>query len=146
MHQVAFTPLVPYDENRVADAAGLRNNFQKFAGSMGPEEISDLMMPDASVLEILIALADRADFMVPLTIKVWFRVFLENLNLDSKPDLVMRSRSTWPIERIINVFNNRAYKSNGKGGIFPLERPTKDQRQVELWYQMGAYMTERGMY
>ena len=146
MHQVIFTPLVPYDENRIADAAGLRNNFQQHAGDIGPGELRDLMMPDASVFEVLIALADRADFMVPLTKKVWFRVFLENLKLDRYSDAYSRSRSTWPVERAINVFNNRAYQTNGKGGIFPLRRPKEDQRHVELWYQMGAYMTENAMY
>src|SRR5690349_24806230 len=43
MHQVEFTPLVPYDDNRVAVAAGLRNQFQRWAGSLGPGEIADLM-------------------------------------------------------------------------------------------------------
>lgn len=146
MHQIAFTPLVEHDENRIAEAAGLRNDFHKQAGSMGPGELSDLMMPDASVFEVLVALAGRADFMVPLTQKVWFHIFIENLGLDKYSDQFCRSRSTWPIERIINTFNNRAYRSNGKGGIFPLRRPREDQRRVELWYQMGAYMTENAMY
>jgi hypothetical protein len=146
MHQVIFTPLVPYDENRIADAARLRNNFHQHAGELGPAELHDLMMPDASVFEVLIALADSADFMVPLTRKVWFRIFLENLKLDRYTDQYCRSRSTWTIERTINVFNNRAYQASGRGGIFPLRRAPQDQRKVELWYQMGAYMTDNAMY
>lgn len=146
MHQVVFNASVPYDDNRIADAAGLRNNFRDFAGSLGPQELTDLMTPDATVFEILIALADRADFQVPLTKKVWFNIFLENLGLDKYTDQACQARSTWPVERIINVFNNRAYRPNGKGGIFPLRRPRNDQREVELWYQMGAYMTENAMY
>lgn len=146
MHQVIFTALVPYDENRIADAAGLRNNFKELAGNIGPRELADLMLPDASVFEVLIALADRADFMVPLTRKVWFHIFLENLKLDKYNDWYNRPRSTWPVERIINVFNSRAYQPNGRGGIFPLRRAPQDQRKVELWYQMGAYMTDNSMY
>ena len=76
MHQVEFTPLVPYDENRVAVAAGLRNQFQKWAGSLGPGEIADLMAPNASVFEVLIGLAGQADDMIPLTIQSWFSMFI----------------------------------------------------------------------
>lgn len=146
MHQVPFTSLVPYDDNRIAEAAGLRNNFQEYAGSMGPMEVADLMGPDASVFEVLIALADQADFMVPLTRKTWFHIFVENLNLDKYTDAYCRHRSTWPVERAINTFNNRNYRPNGRGGIFPLRKPEHDQREVELWYQMGAYMKENSMY
>ena len=146
MNQVVFTPLVPYDENRIADAAELRNQFQQYAGSLGPEEISAVMLPDASVFEVLIALAGKADFMVPLSVRTWFRVFIENLKLDKYSDQYCQARSTWPIERTINIFNNRSYTPFGKGGIFPMRNPEHDQRKVELWYQMGAYMTENAMY
>lgn len=146
MHQVEFAPLVPYDENRVAVAAGLRNQFQNFAGSLGPGEVSDLMQPDASVFEVLIGLAGQADDMIPLTLKTWFQMFTENLGLDRYFDEYLSRHSPWPAERIINTFNNRHYRPNGRGGIFPLNRPQHDQREVELWYQMGAYINEKGLY
>lgn len=146
MHQVEFSALVPYDENRIAVAAGLRNQFQKFAVSLGPGEIADLMEPNASVFEVLIGLAAQADDMIPLTIQSWFSNFIENLGLDRYTDEYLERRSPWPAERIINTFNNRAYRPNGRGGIFPLKHPQHDQREVELWYQMGAYMTQEGLY
>jgi hypothetical protein len=146
MHQVIFTPLVPYDENRVADAAELRNEFLKTAYKAGPAETANIMIPDASVFEVLIELGRKADFMVPLTAKVWFQIFVENLKLDKYTDQFCLTRSTWPVERAINRFNNRTYRADGNGGIFPLRRPKHDQREVELWYQMGAYMTDNSMY
>jgi len=27
--------------------------------------------------------------------------------------------------------------------LFPLQKNTKDQRKVEIWYQMSAYLAER---
>jgi hypothetical protein len=145
LHNVDFLALVDYDENRIADAAGLRNQFKDKAGSLGPAELTAIITPDCTVFEVLIALATRADFMVPLGTRVWFQLFLENLGLDTWSDEKC-SVSTWPIERTINNFNNRDYRPNGKGGIFPLRQPKQDQRDVELWYQMGAYMTENRMY
>lgn len=146
MHQVIFRDMVPHDSNRIAEAAGLRNGFVKFAGSVGPVEQAELMSPNASVFEVLVALTDRAQFIVPLGRKTWFRVFIEKLELYKWNDLYCGRRSTFPIERAIHIFNNREYQPNGLGGIFPLRYPKEDQRGVELWYQMGAYMTENGMY
>ena len=37
----------------------------------------------------------------------------------------------------------RTYDSNGYGGLFPLRNPREDQRKVELWYQLNAYLLEQ---
>ena len=36
----------------------------------------------------------------------------------------------------------REYSDNGHGGLFPLKNPKKDQRKVEIWYQMTEYINE----
>lgn len=145
MHNVIFQNLVPHDANRIAEAAELRNEFKRRIRPVALD-LADIMAPDASVFEVLIALAKRADFMVALGVPTWFQIFMENLKLDGYNDLHFLQHTTAPVLRAIAVFNERRYKPNGRGGIFPLERPRQDQREVELWYQMGAYMTEKGMY
>jgi hypothetical protein len=147
MHQIEFKDLVPHDSNRIADAAELRAKFRdETPGRFEALELTNLMFPNATVFEVLFALADRADFMIPLTRPTWFRIFLENLKLAKYSDDYSLTHSAWPIHRIINRFNDRQYKRDGRGGIFPLRDPEADQRDVELWYQMGAYMTENRMY
>ena len=47
------------------------------------------------------------------------------------------------VERIIDDFVKREYDFNGVGGIFPLKHAEQDQRDVEIWYQMSAYLYER---
>lgn len=47
------------------------------------------------------------------------------------------------IQYRLNVINKRLYNEDGTGGgLFPLRHATQDQREVELWYQMMAYLTE----
>jgi hypothetical protein len=46
----------------------------------------------------------------------------------------------------LHKLNNRTYSKLGKGGLFPLRSSAYDQRKVELWYQMAAFMTENHMY
>lgn len=146
MHQVEFAVLVQHDENRVIVATGLRNEFQRYAGSLGPVEAADLMSPNASVFEVLVGLACEGNDMIPLRVQVWFHIFLENLGLTRYTDEHIEGRAAFQVEKIIHRFNNRQYRPNGRGGIFPLSHPPCDQREIELWYQMGIYITQEGMY
>jgi hypothetical protein len=48
------------------------------------------------------------------------------------------------IQNIFIRLNRREYDSDGgNGGLFPLNEPNEDQRDVEVWYQMMAYLQER---
>nr|DAZ12747.1 MAG TPA: hypothetical protein [Caudoviricetes sp.] len=43
---------------------------------------------------------------------------------------------------IINRFDRRDYQPNGAGGLFTLSHPTEDMRQLDIWYQLMAYLNE----
>jgi hypothetical protein len=145
MHTTIFKVLVPRDENRAADGAELRNEFLRKSNGHELDKV-DVMYQDASVFEVLVGLAGRANRMMDLPEPDWFSIFLFNLSLDLYNDEYCLNRPTWRIGSKINVFNDRRYRADGGGGLFPLRRPVRDQRRVELWYQMGAYMTENKMY
>jgi hypothetical protein len=148
MHNIEFKALVDYDENRIADAVGFRNNYNRLWPSEGLA-LSDLMEPDATIFEVLFGLAKRADDMIPMTVAAWFRCFIENLGLAHYNDEYCMRRVVAPAVRILNRFNDRTYKKDGRGGIFPLKKlPTGvlDMTDVELWYQMGYWMTEKQLY
>ena len=55
------------------------------------------------------------------------------------------SRGEWEnIDEILNKFIDRTYRASGYGGLFPLRHSKEDQRKVEIWYQMAAYLIENG--
>src|SRR5690242_1880944 len=133
MHQTTFRVLVDYDENRVGDVTDMRRSFMSMT-RIEPLDESDLILPDATVFEVLVSLSRRAEDQTNLPMQVWFGMFLENLGLRPFSDdnfAPHRERAT----RIIQRFNDRHYRPNGQGGLFPLRNPRGDQRQVELWYQ-----------
>jgi hypothetical protein len=66
---------------------------------------------------------------------------LENLDLCQYNDRVNLPEDK--IEETLDRVIWRTYNFNGRGGIFPLRRPRQDQRDVELWYQLNAYIIER---
>lgn len=145
MHNIKFKSLVEFDENRASKGGDLRNEFKRLH-TLEPFAEVDFLYPDATIFETLVALTKDANFMADRGEKLWFHEFVTNLGLDRCYDHRMLHRSESPIERALHKFNDRKYKPNGAGGLFPLKFPSHDQREVELWYQMGSYVTENHLY
>lgn len=149
LYSTEFTWIVPFDENRAEEGINLRFIFQQ---SRGVEYDEDSMMDGypCSVLEMLIGLARSMEDTILYDpelgdrIDVWFWLMLRNLGLDFFSDNHIRRSSSQnaaigEIHRILEVFLTRRYDRNGVGGIFPLNRPSRDQREVELWQQANQY-------
>jgi hypothetical protein len=151
MHQIAFRATVPHDDNRVADGLGLRNEFiftERYIPS--PRDLNTLMGPEASIFEVLVALSKRVNYNVVLSERTWFNIFITNLGLADYNDWRFRTQHAWRIRRILERFNDRTYREDGRGGLFPLKPYDRDadgdQRQVEIWYQWSAYATQQVLY
>lgn len=133
--------LVPNDDNRLEDGKDLRTEFlhDEFI-TLAP---SDQLWMDlgCSFLEFLIGIARRCAFETDTTQEEWFWELMENLGLG---DLDDRKRiNVEEVETILDRVIWRTYNPDGTGGLFPLERANEDQRKVEIWYQLSAYILER---
>jgi hypothetical protein len=147
MHRISFHATVAFDDNRMADGKSLRLDFlRELRGDPEQQDLSDFLYPDATILEVLIGLTHRCVNWASRDIGFWFWLFLKNLDLSTYTDNVYDFKDTRFIDRKLMRFNNRRYSANGRGGLFPLKLPGKDQREVELWYQLAAYLTENMMY
>lgn len=143
MHAMPFNVLVPLDDNRAADGLELRKAFLQSQGGQRGDLVD---YREASIFEVLIALANRAERMIGLPQAEMFAIFMDNLDLSQYHDDTSRVGVNMTVVRILRRFNNRKYTARGAGGLFPLMSPITDQRRQELWYQMGEYMAENGMY
>jgi hypothetical protein len=138
LHNIAFYSLIPNDDNRGLDGVQLRLAYEEDTGNLMPHAYYD---ESCSVLEMLVALADRMSFITfdpaedsePNRHSCFWQL-IRNLNL--KP-LGMNN------SKIIIDLLERNYTPSGDGGLFPLGSTRKDQRNVEIWYQMMAYLEER---
>lgn len=147
MHNIKFDDSVPNDDNRARDGLELRDEFISSLKEIEVEDYTQLQsLGGCSLLEMLIALARRADYIVEYGQQAWFKIFMENLDLWKYADSDWTPRSGMKVKKALDDFNHRNYTRNGRGGVFPLRKPKKDQRALELWYQMSAYMTENQMY
>ena len=134
-----FVWIVANDDNRVEDGRYLRYEFLDDQMIVDPDpEWMDL---GCSVLEMLIGLSRRLSFEAEGKSRDWFWILLENLGLESYNDKTYSSHEA--VDAVLEQVIWRTYSQNGAGGLFPLKHPKKDQRKVELWYQLNSYLLER---
>lgn len=137
LYSTEFRYFVPNDENRAEDGKELRNEWAH-EQRVNPDE-EWLNLP-CSFLEMLIALARRMAFQAEETPEFWFWHLIRNLNFEGFHDKSGYSHNF--VKRRMAVVNDRLYDFAGNGGLFPLRNPSKDQRKVELWYQMCEYILQ----
>jgi hypothetical protein len=100
------------------------------------------------MLEFLIALSIRLsetvyDHNYPDQTAHWFWVLIRNMGLDIYSDDSPFEEIHYSIGSAFWRLNSRTYAFDGsEGGLFPLREPSEDQRKVEVWYQMMAYLRE----
>jgi len=147
MHSVRFRALVPNDVNRASEGEALRDEYINTLRDVDIFQLNALYsMGDASIFEMLIGLSRRADFIVEIGPPFWLMTFIENLGLRRYDDEAYVQTDSSRIKKILHIFNERKYRPDGHGGIFPLQRADRDQRKIEIWAQMSAYMTENELY
>jgi hypothetical protein len=139
LHNKEFAWFVPNDHNRAADGRDLRIIFLQQSGIFPEEGWVDL---GCSVLEMILALAHRLSFEDGQKAKVWFWRLLNNLGIDELTDESYGDQTEEAVDEILNNLIWRTYEPDGLGGLFPLEHPQEDQREVEIWYQLSAYLLE----
>ncbi len=137
-----FVWLIPNDDNRAEDGRELRYEF------MHDEEISyvdDAWMDlGCSMLEMLIALSRRLAFQTEGDPRSWFWHLLDNLGLEHYTDAYFGVMDyEGELDEKLDSVIWRTYEPDGGGGLFPLRHPHEDQRDVELWFQLSAYLLER---
>lgn len=137
-----FSYTIALDGNRAEDGVNLRYRFgyeHNYPDAMIAAYLDDR---PCSVLEMLIALALRCEKHIMDSDEgdrtgQWFWDMIENLGLLSMNNYNFNKNH---VDRRIDIFLNREYERDGKGGLFTVEHPRRDLRCVEIWYQMCWYL------
>ena len=141
LYTTEFVWLIPNDDNRLEDGKELR---VEFIHDEYLDDVSlDWMELGCSALELIVGLSRRLSFEAEGEPHYWFWRLMENLGIHRYSDDWKRFPKTH-INKILDRVIFRTYKPNGDGGLFPLKHPEQDQRNVELWYQLAAYVGEQG--
>lgn len=139
LHNTEFVYTISGDDNRSEDGIELRTEFLLEADI--PDHPEWRAMP-CSLFEMLIAFARRAEFMTDVPAAQWFWEFMDNLDLRQYNDASGVSQDE--IAEILFRLVWRQYRFDGHdGGLFPLDQPHEDQKNVEIWYQFAEYLIDQ---
>lgn len=149
LHHRVFTYMIDMDSNRAEDGIDLRD---RFAYEYEQQYHCDRAMileclgsSRCSVLEMLVALSIRCEEHIMEDSDIgdrtseWFWGMLDNLGLGSMDDRRFNERRA---REIIDIFLNREYEPDGRGGLFTIENCRYDLRTIDIWYQMNWYLNE----
>lgn len=144
LHDTEFTWIVPRDVNRAQDGIDLRYRFKNEVEEQNGEYLPpfDIKGP-CSVLEMIVALAIRTEETIMDDPRYgdrtgqWFWNMMTNLGLALMTDEVYDRDY---VKEKIDIFLNREYEPNGKGGLFYIRDCTEDLRDVEIWIQLCWYL------
>jgi hypothetical protein len=145
LHNTRFYWSIANDDNRAFEGRNLR---ELFCEGNNIEYIYDYFDAGCSILELLVALAYRCESIMvdqygDMPMPKWYWEMLGNIGLNKFTDEVYYELDgNLNVDQILTRINDRKYKRNGQGGLFPLNHAKKDQQLVELWYQMSAYLVE----
>ncbi len=136
-----FTPVHKRDDARANDGRALRERFTNRKG--GGDMPLGLCEP-CRMLELMVALAMRIEFELDgfedsLRLDDAFWRLINNLGMREFYD---GDRWKDEFDEKMHILMSRRYSRNGRGGLFPLRRPKRDQRTTEIWYQMMEWLEE----
>lgn len=145
LHGVDFFYKIALDGNRAEDGVELRYRFGCLFRYPEAEIAAYLDDRPCSVLEMMVALAVRAEEHIMVNPDIgnrtaeWFWGMVESLGLGSMTD---ERFDVNYVDKLIFRFLNRQHKPNGEGGLFTIKNYRRDLRSVEIWYQMCWYMND----
>lgn len=155
LHKKKFRWFVHNDDNRCEDGLALRDQFAEVDNlDKRHLEVRYFLKGECTVFELLVALSQRMnDLMYDLKdpqdhSSKWFMEMVSNLRLSRFADNRSNDFRFSPvdeaeIDEILEIFMDRTYGYDGRGGLFPLKkRPPEDQTKVEIWYQMMLWINE----
>lgn len=139
LYETSFNWFVPNDDNRAEDGKMLRIEF-----------LDEFKMKTywhwpnnyCSMFELILGISLRLSYDTEYNADIWFWEILQNLNLTQYKDEYYDRSVERHIDEVLTKVNDRTYSKSGRGGLFPLTKPNEDQRKVEIWYQMSAYLLE----
>lgn len=143
LRRIDFYELIPHDHNRAEDGKSLRTIYLDIGGAHSPSSVTN-----CSVLEMMVGVAFRmehelVDLDESMDVAACFLALLDNVDLSWMTDHKYNGgNGPDVVDDKVYTMLDRCYTRAGKGGLFPLRRPDLDQREVEIHYQMQAWMME----
>lgn len=144
LHAISFEIVIEMDTNRVEDGAFLREKWLDSEGIY--EYLYEFDDQKVSVLEVLVALADRLSFQIGNNVaethglSECFWELLQNLDLEKYSSDNFKPLN---IKEKVRIWMFRKFSKDGFGSPFPVKNVKFDQRKQQIWDQMQDYISAK---
>lgn len=138
-----FNYILEMDGNRAADGENLRYRFGREVGYAEAVVASELDTSPCSVLEMMVALSVRMEEHIMEDDELgdrtgqWFWNMIVSLELGTMTD---NRYDPDYVDMVLERFMERDFDRDGRGSLFTIEGSRQNMRNVEIWYQMCAYL------
>lgn len=141
-----FYTIIPMDKNRANGGITYRESFAYDYG-IDPSQFISAMGTSAKVLEVLVDISYLCGEEIGGGYKGdrtadWFWRLIKNLGLDWVVGDELELETKMAVIMVLSRWLGRNFEPDGSGGLFPLKNPPGDERNVEILYQMRAYINE----
>lgn len=142
LYHTIFRWVIQNDKNRALDGETLRLTYAEQTNQDILTVKMNLNFP-CTILEMMIALSRRCeveimeDLFVGQRVGRWFKEMLSSMGLVYDVDDLFDEQY---VDYIIDSFLDRTYEANGDGGLFKMDNPPENMREIEIWYQMNLYL------
>ena len=148
LFETEFWWTIPFDANRADDGVQLRYRFGRMSSIPDPVTCDELDICPCSMLEMMVALAIRAEEDIIGDEKIgdrtglWIHDMLVSLGLMGYVDSVYDERE---VNYILNCFMEHRYARTGEGGLFTIPdlELNRDMRNVEIWSQLNWFLNRQ---
>lgn len=149
VYSYPFRWFIPNDDNRGIDGLSIRSNWYQANAPGVPEPPGYCGM-----FEMVLALAERMENDILYDPNLgdrtaeWFWLMMGNCGVADVCGAVSIANGRFDDDArraVVDAMDGVIFKETnerGWGGLFPLLNPDRDQRTVEIWDQMQAYLNE----
>lgn len=143
LHKTQFAYTIDMDSNRFEDGIDLRYRFGNIYDYSDAMIAHYLDISPCSMLEMMVALSLRIEEHIMCDDSVgdrtakWFWGMIDNLDLIGLDDTHYSDNL---VIQAIRRLERHEYGPHGEGGLFTVENPREDMRNVEIWYQANWYL------
>lgn len=143
LYDLDYQYTLPMDENRWTDGVQLRYRYGREHNIPDYVIASELDTRPCSMLEMMLALSLRCEETIMIDDHFgnrtgqWFWNMISSLGLGGETDRNFRASH---VDAVVDRFNNRRYSPNGEGGLFRVNDRNINLLNMDIWYQMQAYI------
>lgn len=145
LYDLDYQYTLPMDENRWTDGVQLRYRYGREHNIPDYVIASELDTRPCSMLEMMLALSLRCEETIMIDDHFgdrtgqWFWNMISSLGLGGETDRNFRASH---VDAVVDRFNNRRYSPNGEGGLFRVNDRNINLLNMDIWYQMQAYIND----